>query len=313
MKHPVRYRLEYALLLFFGFLCRIPPRIVALAFAWPWAKLLYFALVKKRREACRRIRFVVGPDVPEREIRRIAWISFRNLIFTAVEMFRVPHMSEKELSKIAPNGFAAVEKVKEEMTAAGTGAVISLPHCGNWALAGAFAKCRGIDIFSVEGKQSNPYVNALIHRLQTGGGISAVQRGSAGGRAFIEMLRGIKRGGAFAILPDVRSRQPGIEVGYFGGRANVHRGMGLMAYKTGAPIVPLVVRRRGWMKFDVEVFPTIHPNLSEPVEKEEIRLAEETAKCMDAAIRAEPEQWFWYNSRWLLDPLESKQNTEIQK
>jgi lauroyl/myristoyl acyltransferase len=33
------------------------------------------------------------------------------------------------------------------------------------------------------------------------------------------------------------------------------------------------------------------------------RITQRVMDIFDAAIRAQPEQYFWYNKRWVLDPL----------
>jgi lauroyl/myristoyl acyltransferase len=34
-----------------------------------------------------------------------------------------------------------------------------------------------------------------------------------------------------------------------------------------------------------------------------MRMTKAVMKTIDAAIRRNPEQWFWYNGRWILDPV----------
>jgi D-glycero-D-manno-heptose 1,7-bisphosphate phosphatase len=93
-------------------------------------------------------------------------------------------------------------------------------------------------------------------------------------------------------------------VPFLGGTANLARGMGLLACQTGAPILPLVMRRVSWRRFEIEFFPVLRADAKAPRDAEEARLTRETLALFDAAIRADPGQWFWYNKRWVLDPVE---------
>ena len=140
--------------------------------------------------------------------------------------------------------------------------------------------------------------------MREGHGMDVLER-DGGPRAYVEMLRRVRHGEIFAILPDTRSRTPALAVPFLGGTANLARGMGLLACQAGAPIVPLVMRRVSWRRFEVEFFPTLRADPAADRDAEEMRLTREVLSRFDAAIRADPGQWFWYNRRWVLDPVEA--------
>ena len=301
--HPVRWRLEYGAVLAIGALVRALPHAAAQAFVWPLARLSFALAGKRRREAERRLRLVLGPDVPERAIRRTAWISFRNTAFNLVDMLRIRRFDAAALRRQVPRADEAIAHLRAELAAAGgRGVVLALPHCGNWDLAGSIVELAGLPIFSVAAKQRNPFMNRLMNRMRGGHGMEVLER-DGGPRVYMEMLRRIRRGQVFAILPDTRSRTPALPVPFLGGTANLARGMALLAIQAGAPVVPLVMRRVGWRRFDVEFFPTLRPDPAADRDAEEMRITREVLARFDAAIRATPEQWFWYNKRWVLDPV----------
>lgn len=302
--HPVRYRVEYGAVRAVGALFCVLPHAAAQAVAWGLARLAYGLMGGRRREARRRLRLVLGPDAPEREIRRAAWLSFRNLAFNLTDMLRIRRFSLRTLRRQIPQTDACIAHLREELAGAGgRGIILALPHCGNWDLAGSLVMFSGLPIFSVAARQRNPYMNRLMNRMREGHGMEVLER-DGGPRAYLEMLRRIRRGQVFAILPDTRSRVPALPVPFLGGTANLARGMGLLAHQTGAPIVPLVMRRVGWRRFEIEFFPTLRADPSADREAEELRLTREVVARFDAAIRKDPGQWFWYNRRWVLDPVE---------
>ena len=301
--HPVRWRLEYGAVLALGALLRALPHAAAQVFAWPLARLAYGLLGSRRREAKRRLRFVLGPDVPERAIRRAAWISFRNTAFNLVDMLRIRRFNAAALHRQVPRADEAIARLRAELAAAGgRGVVLALPHCGNWDLAGSIVELAGLPIFSVAAKQRNPFMNRLMNRMRGGHGMEVLER-DGGPRVYMEMLRRIRRGQVFAILPDTRSRTPALAVPFLGGTANLARGMALLSIQAGAPVVPVVMRRVGWRRFEIEFFPTLRPDPAADRDAEELRITREVLARFDAAIRATPEQWFWYNKRWVLDPV----------
>lgn len=306
--HPIRsfrYWLEYVFVASFGFVFRILPLAAAQGIAWCLARAGYALMGSRRREAKRRLRFVLGRRATRREIADAAWISFRNVVFNAVDMFRIRSFTAKEAERRAEDLRAAIDHIRKVLgQTGGKGAILALPHCGNWDWAGSAVFLAGIPIFSVAGKQRNPWMNRYINRLREGCGMAVLERGESGGRTYIEMLRRIRRGEVFAILPDSRSRTPALEMPFLGGTANIARGMGLLACQTGAPVIPLVIRRTSWRRFIADFYPTVWPDPKADRDAEERRITREVLSRFDSAIRATPEQWFWYNKRWVLDPVD---------
>ena len=299
---PVKWRLEWAAIAALGALCRALPLPAAQCLAWFFARLAFSAMRGRTREAERRIRSSVG--LPAREARRAAWLSLRNTAFNLVDMLRIANTGEREIARLLPQAPECIARIREALAEAdGRGVILALPHCGNWDLAGSVVELAGIPIFSVAARQRNPYVNKLLNDMRGGHGMAVLER-DGGPRVFMEMLRRVKRGEVFAILPDTRSRVPALEVPFLGGTANLARGMGLLACQARVPVVPLVMRRVAWRKFEVEFFPILRPDPAAPREEEEMRLTRETIARFDEAIRRDPGQWFWYNKRWVLDPVE---------
>ena len=69
--HPVRYRIEYVLLVGCkAFFC-VLPHAVAQGIAVGLGLVAYRLMASRRREALRRLRLVLGPEVPEKTLRRV--------------------------------------------------------------------------------------------------------------------------------------------------------------------------------------------------------------------------------------------------
>lgn len=305
--HPVRYRIEYVLLVGCkAFFC-VLPHAVAQGIAVGLGLVAYRLMASRRREALRRLRLVLGPEVPEKTLRREAWLSFRNLVLNLVDMLRISRFDEKTLARQIPQYAECIRHLRDVLAQAnGRGIILALPHCGNWDLAGSAVFLAGLPIFSVAGKQRNPYFNKLLNDCRGGHGMEILERGESGGRVFLQMLKRVRDGQIFAILPDSRSFAPALSIPFLGGEANLARGMGLLSWKANAPIVPLVMRRVSWRTFRFTFYPTLWPDLSASCEEEELRLTRTVVAHFDKAIRETPGQWFWYNKRWVLDPPQER-------
>ncbi len=289
---------EYAALRVIGGVLNLLPYRAALAAGWVLA-LIGFHLVRfRRREAERRIRAVFGKRFAAREVRQIAWTSFRNLIFTSVEILRSPRMTLAHFDDISDSaGFFEVMGRQKET---GKGAVIAFPHMGSWELPGRALLLRGMPVFSVAGKQKNPLFDRYLNATREKMGVPIVMRGSADLRTILTRLKG---GGFFAILPDVRVAGEGVRVHFLGGEANVGSGMAVFARHTDVPIYPLIMRRIGWARHEARIHPPIQPDPALDKSADIQRMTRRVLDIVDQAIREDPGQWFWYNKRWILDPV----------
>ncbi len=288
--------MEYAAFRLLAGLLRWMPYRAGLALAWAVARATHRTGRKRRIEARRRIREVFGPALPERRVRRIAWISWRNLCFNAVEIARLPRMNARWVER--RHDAAELRRLRAAIPE-GRGTVLALPHAGNWEAAGVVSHRLGIPVFYIARRQRNPLTDAYLNRMRAGTGVEAVLNDR-------HVLRGVVRhlqaGSCLAILPDVYARRPGLPVPFLGGRANLPRGMALFARLAGAPIQPLFLRREGWTRTRIDLLEPVRPDPAQPREADLLRMTRAVFAQFDRAIRAAPEQYFWYNKRWVLSP-----------
>jgi KDO2-lipid IV(A) lauroyltransferase len=77
----------------------------------------------------------------------------------------------------------------------------------------------------------------------------------------------------------------------------------MLAVSTGAPIIIAVMRRENGLHTFTHV-DTIYPDPEAKDKKAEaIRLTTEVMSKLDAEIKKTPEHWFWFNKRWILEPV----------
>ena len=290
--------LEYALLRCACALVNAIPYACACFLARVLTRLLLFCGVHRKRTYA-RIRSVF-PDKSDAEVKRIAYLSLANVFQSGVEMIRAPRFDKSWITRHVKDIAVYAAKLQAVMDE-GHGAVIMVPHSGNWYMA-AWAMARyGIPLSAVAAKQRNPYVNAWMkHQYGT---IDVVERGSAS--TLHEIYERIKAGRGFAILPDLRVPSLDVEVPFLNGTANVSHGGAMFAVATGAPIVVAIMRREnGHHTFDH--LATLRPDPQAADRKEEARrLTREALRLLDEAIQKTPEHWFWYNKRWILQPVKT--------
>jgi KDO2-lipid IV(A) lauroyltransferase len=293
-------RCEYAALRVACAAVNALPYAMACAFARGAAFLAFDVLRIKRARTLERI-MGAFPKMSAREAARVGRASLANVFLNAIEMIRARRFDRAWIdSHVAdmPEYAGRLRALVDE----GKGVVIMVPHSGNWYMAAWAMAAWGIPLFAIAARQRNPYVNAWMERLY--GSIDVLERGAAS--TLREILQRIRRGQSFAILPDLRAPQPDVQVPFLGGTANVSHAGALFAVQTGAPVAVAVMRRiKGKHVFDH--LATLRPDPDAKDKKEEARrITREVFALLDAAIRKTPEQWFWFNKRWILQPVDNR-------
>lgn len=302
MKHRPKHVAEYVLVRALCGVVGILPYRPALVVAAGFAGVAYALFGTRRAEALHRIRSVLGDTCSPRRARSIAWQSVRNMAFNAVEVIHISRRGPDALpTRIDLD--TAVEKVRAYMDEhPGRGGVFACPHLGNWELAGLVVPSMGIPMFTLTGRQSNPLVQDYLQRLRHSPDVELIPRGS--GTTLRKVFANLKKGKFLAIMPDLRSKQPGVLVRFLGGEANLYPGMGTFARQVRVPIFVAVMKRDGWTRHTIELHGPFEPDPSLPKEEDAARLSQIVMDILEAEIRADPGQWFWFNKRWILDPLE---------
>lgn len=298
MKYKFKHVVEYAALRAISGLVTILPYRLALGFGWVLAKVAH-ALARGRVATARaRIREVFGDSLGDREVRRVAWISLRNLFFNGVESMRLGSITREKVQAVTD--CASLDRVFKQANT-GRGAIVAVAHMGNWEFAGVGAHMLGLPIFIIVARQSNPLTDAYLNLKRTMTGTEIIHRDSG---ALRKTIRHLRAGKVLALMTDLRSRTPGVPAKFLGGQANLVAGLGLFARQANVPVFPAIVSRVGWTHHRWQILDPIEPDLNLSKEADSLRMTQQVMDIFDKAVRAAPDQYFWYNKRWVLDPLE---------
>ena len=294
MRHRFRHVLEYVLLRVTAWVANAVPHRVALFSGWIIAVAGFVFPGGRRRKVVARIRQVFGKERSGREIRRIAWLAWRNLCFNAVEAMRTPSVTLDWIKKVTD--YKAIQVLFDNMKD-GKGVILAVPHMGNWELAGVAAQLFGAKIMIIVRRQKNPLTNAYLSRMRGYTGVEAFLRES---KAFSGIVHGLKEGKVLAILPDLRAKADFVPCHFLGTTVQIPAGMALFAREAGVPIIPAYVVREGWGRHRWEAFAPIGSDPSLSREEDFRRMTQYVIDVFDRAIREHPDQYFWFNQRWVL-------------
>ncbi len=296
VKSRTATNLEYGALRTFCALVNSIPYPLAMAAARGLAFLAFDVFGFKRNRTLARIAGAF-PEKSLREMRTIARRSLANVLQSAVEMIRAPRFDKAWMDRHVVDGQIYKDRL-QELVDEGNGVVIMVPHSGNWYMAAWSMAKYGLPLFALAARQRNPKIDAWMKRQY--GDIEVLDRSEKNTLARIKDK--LKSGRAFAILPDLRVPSPDVEVDFLGGKANVSHAGAMFAVRCGSPIVVAAMHRDNGRHVFNHIA-TIRPDMSANPKDEAKRLTREVMKLMDAEVRARPEEWYWYNKRWILQPV----------
>jgi phosphatidylinositol dimannoside acyltransferase len=221
-----------------------------------------------------------------------------------LEAFRLPSKSRQQLRDgFRLEGFDLLARAHE----AGTGAVVALPHAGNWDAAGAMVTANGLPLSTVAErlKPEALYRRFLDYRERLGMSIIPL----TGGVAPMELL--VERIGASHIVPLLADRdlsRRGVEVTFFGGRTRMPAGPAMLALRTGAPLFVVEM----WYDADGPrgrvAGPLTPPEPSAGSLDTRVKLlTQQVADELARGIARHPADWHMLQKMWLADGPDSVQ------
>jgi Kdo2-lipid IVA lauroyltransferase/acyltransferase len=295
MKYRWRHMIEYGALRAVSGLLVVLPHRMALGLAWGPARMAWALNGALRTRTMRRLRQALGGEIPEQNLRRIAWLAFRNLAFTAVEGMRLPGITPAWVARHIDPG--PVASVQAELTK-GHGLIVAVPHLGNWELAGTALQSQGVGLIALVRRQRNPLMNAWITRIRLGTGVEAIDTRSRDIGVVAQKLRNERK--VLAILPDVRAKAGGVPVTFLGVETEVPGGAAHYARESGVPIATAEVVRRGWTQHAWRQTGRIEPDWMLGEADDRRRIMQYVMDRLGESVRAHPENYFWFNPRWVL-------------
>lgn len=233
-------------------------------------------------------------DVPDEMIRA----SVRSYARYWREAFRLPSMDLAAQARSIDASVTGKEHL-EAALAAGRGAVLALPHSGNWDMAGVWlTQTHGQ--FTTVAERLRPeslYREFVAYRESLGFEIFPL---SGGGRPPFPQLRDrLEAGGVVCLLGERDLARHGVPVTFFGEPTRMPAGPARLAIDTGAALLPVHCwfTETGW-GFSVE--PPV--DVSGGVESATQSLADRFA----ANIAAHPQDWHMLQPLWWDDLSEAR-------
>jgi KDO2-lipid IV(A) lauroyltransferase len=273
---------------------RAIPLPLALAYARAVAWVWYWLVPIRKSVALENVRRALGDEAPRHTIVRRC---FANLTMFAAEALRLPALTREDVERrVEVRGQAFLDAA----LAAGRGVIVVSAHVGNFDLLGCAHALRGVPANvvykDIRWKPAHDFFFAARRRC----GVTVIPpKGSER-----QILRALRANQVVAFVIDQHMpKHRGVACTFFGRYASTTPAPALFALKTGAVVIPALIRRVGNSGQHVsEFFPPM--NMEEPHADRAENLKHNMQRMNDwleAEIRKTPEQWLWLHKRWKIE------------
>lgn len=217
------------------------------------------------------------------------------------EAFRLPSMDHLELAHRLDEAAIGGEHVSEALDA-GRGAILALPHSGNWDMAGVWLT-NTYGRFATVAERLKPeslYKRFLDYRESLGFEVLPL---TGGARPPFEILRERLRGnGLVCLMSDRDLTRSGVRVDLFGEATMLPAGPAKLALETGAALLPV----HSYYEPDVAV-----TKIAAPLDLSSGDVGAITQALADrftANIGAHPADWHMLQPQWLGDLTDERRS-----
>jgi len=178
----------------------------------------------------------VRSDFDEIQLQAAVREGMRSYLRYWCDTFRLPLWSSEE---IVNRTIVINDHLLRDALAAGTGAIVSLPHAGNWDHAGAYYCETGAPIVTVAEhlEPERLFQKFLAYRESLG-----MEVIDASARSLAILSQRLRQGRMVALVADRDLSRNGVDVNFFNHPARMPAGPALLSIQTGAPLLTAFVR-----------------------------------------------------------------------
>ena len=276
----------------------LPPRV-----RYPLAALTgrcaFFLMPRRRRVAFENFGQVLGRPWNDPLVKRTARHAFGNYFKMFADFMLMYSLKPEEIRRmVRPQGVERIDRVLAE----GKGAVVVTAHVSNWDILAAASAVYGYPISAVTNELPSGGLNELVIASRERIGMKMIRLGPSSLR---QILRALGRNELVALASDLYSGDRGVRVPFFNRPAIFPAGPATIALKTGAPILPVWIRRQPDNLYIAEIEEQIEVSRTGDTQRDIQLTTERIVQFFERIIRREPDQWLVFLPVWRLDAPQS--------
>ena len=251
-------------------------------------------LVKRNGKSVARLRSNLArtqPNITALDLDLLVYSGMRSALRYWCDTFRFPDWSrERILGTVTFND----ESILMDAVAAGNGAIVTLPHCGNYDHAAAYFCARGAKIVTVAEHLKPEKLFKKFMQYRSDFGMESLP---LDGRVIPTLMQRIRTGCVIALAADRDLSKSGIDVNFFGGPARMPAGPALLAIRTGAPLISAYV---SYTPTGIHIDFTRMEISTEGTETQRVAaLVQKSADLFAEGIAKYPQDWHMMQRIWI--------------
>lgn len=231
------------------------------------------------------------PDLSQVQVNKLARDHVRLLLWSILDLLRFYRFKNQavlppEVQMEGWEHFLAAHAQQQ-------GVILVSAHFGCWELIPASISLKGYPVSVMVQKPALDDFDKLFREFRNYAGVKTVNNDSlAGLRPILSALRQAETVG---LVIDQHGESRRLNGRFFGHQVSMPEGPAVLAKRTGAVILPVLIRWRG-TRHVLEFFPAL------PLEQVQQQSEAEIMQCiytwLESQIRRYPENWLWTYNRW---------------
>ncbi len=251
-------------------------------------------LHKKKRLAMENLQAAFGHEKTAEEIKAIADKAFDNFGLGMIELIYFLDRPRDVMAKVTFEGKEHLDEALKK----GKGAVLLSAHFGNFILMFIRMALEGYKTNCIMRRMRDENFEEYISAFRNANGIHTIYAWPR--RDCVQTsLQRLKENQTLFILLDQNFGDDGrVFVDFFGQPAATATGPVIFSLRSGAPILPVFIRRDG-KNFKIIIDPPVALERSGESEEDLVRNVSRLSKVIEGYIRRYPEEWGgWMHRRW---------------
>lgn len=287
----MKNRLEYILFISFSLFFRVFGLYLSRRFAGIIA-VFFFYILPIRKEVTINNLTNAFPERSKKEIRKLAFASYKSFAITLAEILVMPSISKNEMIKSVK---CTNPELITEKFSLGKGVILLSAHFGNWEyIANSVALQTNKKLAVIVKPLRNNLVSDWMNKMRTRWLNEVVHLGVS----IRQIYQVLRKGNLVAMVADQRGPEDSIKLDFFGRLTSVLIGPAALAIKTGAPLLfGLAIRQKDY-SYKADLVEISTENLPENNEEKIVELSRRHIKYLESIITQHPEQWLWMHNRW---------------
>jgi phosphatidylinositol dimannoside acyltransferase len=273
----------------------VPPAIGTPA-ARGIAQLAPAIMGARRAQVERNLRRIHGADYGGAALRRDVAATFDSYGRYFYELFRLSNLTPEWINEHFH--IQGIEHVWDGVNA-GKGAVLALPHLGNWDFAGAWLALQGFSVAVVAEPVEPPELFDWFVKTRGDLGMRVIPLSPTAGT---DVLKAVHDNEVVCLLADRDLTGDGIEVEFFGERTTLPGGPALTALRSGAPLLPTGCYFMDHGDSRADIRPPLDTARSGARLRDDlVRVTQDLAHAYEDLIRVDPTHWHLLQPNWPSD------------